>query len=181
MGANLKSFVKNVVKRENLDFISIDKNLKIDIEIIKKLIVEVFKKYETFYEIENNIYDVIFGLKGVENLNEDEVERAEELVEIINDKVLANYYDMLDIDVLVEILEFLIENKIKIFENELKYKYAEVNLDVDSLRCLVDEAKSNVISSWIYDKTSIDMDFYDNIIESLNESMGYRLKSEENK
>lgn len=177
MRNSLKSFIKNIVNDENLELIVVKETTKIDINIIKRLIVEVYKKYETYYEAENRIFDVIFSLKNIENLKDFEKAKAEELAEKVNDEILSEFFDLLNGDVITDIIYFLMKNKIKFFEKELKYKYDEIEADNETLRNIAEEAQSNATSSWICEKDENDLIFYNRIIEALNESMEYYLKN----
>lgn len=177
MRNSLKSFIKNIVNDENLESIVVKETTKIDINIIKRLIVEVYKKYETYYEAENRIFDVIFSLKNIENLKDFEKAKAEELAEKVNDEILSEFFDLLNGDVITDIIYFLMKNKIKFFEKELKYKYDEIEADNETLRNIAEEAQSNATSSWICEKDENDLIFYNRIIEALNESMEYYLKN----
>ena len=110
MRNSLKSFIKNIVNDENLESIVVKETTKIDINIIKRLIVEVYKKYETYYEAENRIFDVIFSLKNIENLKDFEKAKAEELAEKVNDEILSEFFDLLNGDVITDIIYFLMKN-----------------------------------------------------------------------
>ena len=177
MRNSLKSFIKNVVNEENLKTIVVKETTKIDINIIKRLIVEVYKKYETYYEAENRIFDVIFSLKNIENLKDFEKARAEELAETVNDEILSEFFAVLNSDVITDIIYFLMKNKIKFFEKELKYRYDEIDADYSQLRDIAEEAKSNATSSWICEKDENELIFYNRIIDALNESMKNYLKN----
>lgn len=177
MRNSLKSFIKNVVNEENLKTIVVKETTKIDINIIKRLIVEVYKKYETYYEAENRIFDVIFSLKNIENLKDFEKARAEELAETVNDEILSEFFAVLNSDVITDIIYFLMKNKIKFFEKELKYRYDEIDADYSQLRDIAEEAKSNATSSWICEKDENELIFYNRIIDALNKSMKNYLKN----
>ena len=177
MRNSLKSFIKNIVSDENLESIVVKETTKIDINIIKRLIVEVYKKYETYYEAENSIFDVMFSLKNIDNLKDFEKAKAEQLAEKVNDEILSDFFEMLESDVITDILYFLMKNKVKFFEKELKYKYDEIEVDNDQLRNIAEEAKSNAISNWICEKDENELEFYSRVIEALNESMEYYLKN----
>lgn len=175
MRNSLKKFVKEIVSEEDLKFVKINETTKIDINIIRLLIVEAYKKYETYYEAESQILDSVFSVSGIENLNEGQQAAAEELAEKINGDILGEFYNILGYDLIADILYFLMKNKVKFFEKELEYKYEELNVDDGTLRCIAEEAKCNAVSDWLFDKDSNELEFYNRVINSLNESMAYHI------
>ena len=115
MRNSLKKFVKEIVSEEDLKFVKINETTQIDINIIKLLIVEAYKKYETYYEAESQILDAVFSVSGIENLNEGQQAAAEELAEKINGDILGEFYNILGYDLIADILYFLMKNKVKFF------------------------------------------------------------------
>lgn len=165
----LKNLVKNIAEEERLYKLLVI-NEKIGIRKIKQVIREIFKKYRTYNYVENFLLDAIFATRDIKASKFDkmEKEKLEKFNELLEDKVMSQYYLILNKDSILYLTLFLIENKIDFFEKELVYSYDSIKCSEDELVSIIEEAKSNTTLNITKNEK---VDYYDSYIMELNLSL----------
>lgn len=170
----LKKLINNIAKEEKLYKLLVTNN-KIGIRKIKQVIKEIFKKYETYYYIENSLMACVFY--GIE-IKTDKFTNAErtklgKFNEFLKTEVMNRCYSIFDKDSVQDLTLFLIENRIDFFEKELIYNYDDIECSRDELEMLIIAAKSNTTVNIIEGEK---IDYYGRYIKELNSSLEDYLK-----